>query len=96
MKTTVEMGLTAPQLDQQLDLSRRLLRMAMLGVPRTSNPAPADAELLAVHALLTAVLALAEATPAITTSVAHVAFEASHKLTEAAELRLAQQSTTNH
>lgn len=85
MKPTDELGLHGKLLEQKIDTSRRLVRAAMLGVPRTDSTDPNTTELLAAHALLTALMALAEATPGITRSVACVAFDVSVELTRVAD-----------
>lgn len=85
MKTTDELGLHGQLLEQQIDTSRRLVRAAMLGVPRTDSALPGATELLAAHALLTAFLAITKNAPDVTRSAAALAFDVSHELTATAE-----------
>lgn len=94
MNTTEELGLHGKALDQQIDTARRLVRAAMLGVPRTETAVPHADELLAAHALLTALMALAEATPGITRRVAAVAFDVSLELTRVADGNRPRMPTT--
>lgn len=85
MNTRQELGLQGAALAQQSDLARRLVHMAMLGVPRPDAAQPHAAEQLAAHALLTAFLAIAKNAPGITRSAAALAFDVSHELTATAE-----------
>lgn len=80
-----ELGLRGAALVQQSDLARSLVRMAMAGVPRPDADRAQTAEQLAAHALLTAFLAIAKTTPAITRRAAALAFDASHELTATAD-----------
>lgn len=48
------------ELNQQVDVSMRLLRMALYGVPKNPLNASEDPEIMALHALMTAFMALAK------------------------------------
>jgi hypothetical protein len=80
------MQLTPAQMAQQTDLALRMLRMASLGTPRVESDDPNAPQLLTLHALITAYLALASATPGIAATASTLAFDISHELTLVAEL----------
>lgn len=86
------LSLKEAQMAQQIDLSRRLLHMAMLGSPRIESDDPNVQELLALHALSTTYLALASATRGLAGSAASLAFDISHELQLVAE----QQAAASH
>jgi hypothetical protein len=77
------------QLAQQADLARRILNMAYLGTPRVLSDDPNTPALLALHAVSTAYMAMAEANPGITDSAGQVAFDMSHHLRALVEKRAA-------
>ena len=83
------MQLTQAQMAQQVDLSLRMLRLASLGTPRIESTDPNAPQLLTLHALITAYLALASATPGIAAIASTLAFDISHELTLVAELHAA-------
>lgn len=81
--------LSPQQLDQQVDLSRRILHMAYLGTPRVDSTDPDLPALLALHALRTTYLAMAEANPGITHTAALLAHDMAEHLKATAERRAA-------
>lgn len=81
--------LTEAQKLQQVDLSRRILHMAYLGTPRVDSTNPDTPALLALHALATTYLAIADANPGITDTASSVAFDMSANLKALAERRAA-------
>lgn len=91
----LHMQLTHAQMAQQIDLSLRMLHLASLGTPRIESTDPNAPQLLtlhALHALITAYLALASATPGIAATASSLAFDISHELTLIAE----QHAATAH
>ncbi|OGB19460.1 MAG: hypothetical protein A2W72_18115 [Burkholderiales bacterium RIFCSPLOWO2_12_67_14] len=82
---TQVLDLTDAQLQQQADVARRLLQMATLGTPRIASGDPFAPQLLVLHALATAYLALATATPGVTRAASNVAFDIGHDLRRAAD-----------
>jgi hypothetical protein len=86
------MQLTQAQMAQQIDLSLRMLHLASLGTPRIESTDPNAPQLLTLHALITAYLALASATPGIAATASALAFDISHELTLIAE----QHAATAH
>lgn len=76
----IQMNLLDHELDQQSDLSRRLLHMAILGVPRGLEPMKMRDELLALHALLSAFSALAKSSPKLSEQAIKMALNTSHTL----------------
>lgn len=88
MSTTV-LQLTEAQLAQQADLARRILHLAYLGTPSVQSQDQNLPALLAIHAVSTAYMAIAEANPGITDSASQVAFDMSHHLKTVAEQRAA-------
>jgi hypothetical protein len=70
-------ALSKEQLDQQIDLAKRLLGMAINGTPAVSREAfPTLGIDLALHALLTAYMSLADAYELNTHRAAHLAVQA--------------------
>lgn len=65
---------------QQADLASRLMRMAVLGVPRCESDKVWPTNLLALHALITAYMALASADHSLTETAASVCFDVSDHL----------------
>lgn len=88
MSTSV-LQLNEAQKAQQADLARRILNLAYLGAPRVQSEDPNMPALLAIHAVSTAFLAMAEANPGITDSASQVAFDMSHHLKTVAAQRAA-------
>lgn len=87
--STAVLQLNEAQKAQQADLARRILNLAYLGTPRVQSEDPDMPALLAIHAVSTAFLAMAEANPGITDSASQVAFDMSHHLKTVAEQRAA-------
>jgi len=81
--------LNEAQLAQQSDLARRILNMAYLGTPRVASTDQNMPALLALHALSTAYLVMAEANPGITDCAGDLAFDISHHLKVVVEQRAA-------
>lgn len=77
--------LTTAQMDQQIDLALRMLRMAHLGTPRVQSPDPLAPDLLVLHALITAYQAVASANPAVAQTAAYVAHSAADTLRQIAD-----------
>ena len=74
----VHAGLTAPQIDQQIDLAQRLLGMAINGTPAVDKQSFPDSGIdLALHALMTAYMSLADAYERNTAQAAYMAAQAS-------------------
>lgn len=82
--------LTSEQLHQQADLCNRLLHMATHGVPTPAEGSPITREVLVLHALVTAYLALGSTNPDVTDEAAGLAMAVSHQLTQAHERHLQQ------
>ena len=77
------MPLNPAQMAQQTDLALRMLHMASLGTPRIDSDEPNAPQLLtlhALHALITAYMALASATPGIAATASALAFDIGHEL----------------
>lgn len=74
------MPLNPAQMAQQTDLALRMLHMASLGTPRIDSDEPNAPQLLTLHALITAYLALASATPGIAATASALAFDIGHEL----------------
>jgi hypothetical protein len=81
LNPSVLSGLTREQADQQIDLALRLLGMAVSGAPTTTLPRLHGQGIdLALHALLTAYMSLADAYELNTVSAALLASEAGLQL----------------
>lgn len=89
--------LSKTQVDQQIDLAKRLMRLAVLGTPNVGAPSAEAADhaciQLALEALMTAYMALAEANTSTTGTAAAVAFSVAERLMHLQDQRIgAQQS----
>ena len=93
----VHAGLSAAQINQQIDLAQRLLGMAINGAPavcdEAGDPFPSSGIDLALHALLTAYMSLADAYERNTTQAAYMAAQASVALERLHQHRLLQAPT---
>lgn len=87
----MEIPLNDEQVAQQIDVARRLIAMASLGVP-TIEPVQDDRQaMLALHALMTAYLAMASTKPALLSTTSRFAFDVGHELQMLAEQQRKEQ-----
>lgn len=87
------LNLTPEQHKQQVDLCIRLVHMVTHGVPTVCGVEPQANTELALHALITAYMALSVAQPRLTEVAARLALSVSHELTVTHELRAIKGST---